>query len=152
MSRIDQLGDNLENLPSIINEYQEALEQAESHLSIKGKNLEKANIEQPSWHSYYDQLRIELHSILKFVESKMNSTRGRLFRSYTENYGRDLSDRAKDKYIDNEQAFLDMYELYLEIKEMYDKYQSVVDAFQARGYALNNITKLRVSALEDVMV
>jgi hypothetical protein len=45
-----------------------------------------------------------------------------------------------------------MLELYLEVKDLHDRYAAVVDAFRSRGFALNNITKIRVAALEDVTI
>jgi len=152
LSRIPDIGVKLENLPRVLDEYEKALDGVEDIIQIKGKTLEHANRENPTWQLYYDQKRIELHSIAKFIEGQISRVRGKLFRSYTESHQRELSDRAKDKYIDNEEAYLNIYELYLEVKEIYDKYQAVCDAFQSRGYALNNITKIRVASLEDAMI
>ena len=71
---------------------------------------------------------------------------------FTETYNRELSDRQKEKYIDNEEQYLSQYEIYLEIKDVYEQYEAVCNAFQSRGYALNNITKIRVASLEDVII
>lgn len=150
MSRVLDLGKNFERLPDVLDEFESELDGVEKSIAIEGKRLEAANREQSVWLHYYDQKRIELHTLVKYMELQVSKVRGKLFRSYTEAHQRELSDRAKDKYIDNEQSYLDMYEIYLEIKELYDKYQSVVDAFQQRGYSLNNITKIRVASLEDV--
>lgn len=152
MSRLVDIGKNLEKLPDVINEYEQYLVGVEDIIKIQGKTIERANLENPAWQLNYDQKRIELHTILKYIEGQVSRIRGKLFRSYTESHQRELSDRAKDKYIDNEEAYLDMYEIYLEIKEIYDKYQAVCDAFQTRGYALNNIVKIRVVSLEDVTI
>lgn len=152
MSLIPELGKGMSNLPAIIERYEADLQHAEATLSLEGKRLEAANKEQPAWQSYYDQRRIELYTLVKFIDAEVNRIRGTLFRSYTENYSRELTDRAKDKYIDHEQAYLDILELYLEVKELYDKYDSLVDAFRTRGFALNNITKIRVAAMEDVIL
>lgn len=152
MSRIEDLGIKLEKLPDVLAEYDAELEKAEERIDIKGKNLEKANREQPAWLHYYDQRRIELKTLNNYFEMKVKKVRGKLYRSYTEKSMIELTDRAKDKYIDNEVAYLDMYEVYLEINEMYEKYCAVVTAFQQRGYSLNNITKVRVASLEDAEI
>ena len=131
MSRIDDLGENYEKLPDLIDEYQTALDQAEGNIQISGKRIDLANIEQASWLAYYDE---------------------RLFRQLTENNARDLSDRAKDKYIDSEPAYLEMYSIYLEIHEMYEQFIAIVDAFKARGFALNNLVKLKVAAVEETVL
>lgn len=152
MSRIPDLGEGYKNLASVLADYDAALEEADSILNLDGKNLEQANKENPSWQAYYDQKRIELKTLVDYMEMQVNRVRGRLFKSYTETYPRDISDRVKDKYIDNEEAFLTTNEIYLEVREMYNRYQAIVDGFTSRGYALNNITKIRVSALEDVVL
>lgn len=151
-SRIGDIKQDKAKLVQVLAEYEEALSDVENILRIQGKKLEHANRENPTWQLYFDQRRIELKTLLKYYESEVNRVRGRLFVNFTEKSNIDLSDRAKEKYIDNEKGYLDVYEIYLEIEEMYNKYQAVVDAFTSRGYALNNITKIRVAALEDSVV
>ena len=152
MSLLERLGKDYKNLPAILEEYEKGLQHVEENLTIKGKRLEAANVEQPSWHLYYESRRAELQTLVKFFDGKLSAIRGQLFKKYTEGYNRELSDRQKDKYIDNEEKYLNQLEIYLEIKEVYEKYQAVCDAFQSRGYALNNITKIRVASLEDVTI
>lgn len=160
MSRIPDLGDNkatdlnvrFKNLPTILGDYRNDLDTAENDLTIEGKSLEKANRENPSRQYYYHQRFVELGILTKYFEREVERVRGKLFKGLTENNNRDLSDRAKDKYIDNEQAYLDMNEFYLEVKEVKDMYEAIIEAFRNRGYALNNITKTRVAQLEDVLL
>jgi hypothetical protein len=149
-SNIGDISIDLNKLPELLERYENELIDAEEHLKIKGKNLEQANIEQAAWQSYYDQRRIELHTLVKYFDARVQKTRGRLYKNYTEVHSHVLSDRMKDKYVDNEDAFLTMYEMYLEVKELDDKYTAIVDAFRSRGFALRNIVQLRVAALEDV--
>ena len=152
MSRISDLGDNFRNLDSVLSSYDKALDEADEILSLKGKTLEQANKENPAWQVYYDQKRVELKTLVDYLELQVQRVRSRLFKNLTQASQHDLSDRAKDKYIDGEKTYLDAYEIYLEVKDMYDKYQAVVNGFTSRGYALNNITKIRVAALEDVVL
>ncbi len=152
MSLIQRLGEDYKNLPDILEEYEKGLEEVEPRLIIKGKNLEAANAEQAGWQLYYESRRADLHALVKFFEAKTAASRGKLFKKYTETYNRTLSDRQKDKYIDNEEKYLTQLEIYLEIKEVYEKYEAVCDAFRSRGYALNNITKIRVASLESVNI
>lgn len=152
MSQIDLIKKDKAKLVSILFQYEDELKEVENNLRIKGKKLEEANRENAIWQHYYDQRKIELGTLRKYFEQEVARVRGTLFKTYTESNSRDLSDRAKDKYIDHEKAYLDTNELLLEVQEMYEKYESVVDAFRSRGYALNNITKLRCASLEDVMM
>jgi hypothetical protein len=133
-------------------EYEKEISEFEEHIRIIGKTLEHANRENPSWQLYYDQKRIELNILVKYCEMKIASVRGQLFKSYTDSFQRELSDRAKDKYIDAEPQYLNWVKILLAVKEIHDKYLSVCNAFQTRGYSLNNITKARTTGLEDVII
>jgi len=152
MSLIAEVGSQFEHLPDVIEKYTSELEYFENNLKIEGKNLERANIEQAPWLSYYDQRRIELRSLSKYLEYKMESVRGRLWKSYTETYNRELGPKDKEQYINNEPEFLSYVELYLEVDELAKKYEAIVDAFKARGFSLRNITELRIHSLSDVEV
>lgn len=160
MSKIQDLGDKkatdlkerFKNLPSILATYDDELKNSEQELAIKGKSLENANKENPSLYAYYDQRRLELKTLVDYMDNQVQRARGRLFRTFTENFNRDLSDRAKDKFIDNEQGYLDIYEIYLEVKDLQQQYESVVEAFKLRGYALKNITEIRVHQIENVVL
>ena len=155
MSLIPELG--MKNgiptlLPEITENYENELIEAKENLKIGGKTLERANLENPTWQLYYDQRRVELHTLVKYIEGLLAGVRGKLFRSYTETPSQILSDRAKDQYINNEPAYLTMLEILLEIKDIHERYQAVCDAYKSRGYALNNITKIRVASLEDAII
>lgn len=152
MSVIFDVADDLSNIPEILDKYEDALVGHENHLKIKGKNLESANVENPSWMAYYDQRKIELNSLARFIEMKLEQEKGKLWKAYTEAYSRELSARDKDQYISKDPAYLKVYQVLIIIEELLKKYSSVVDAFQNRGYALRNITSLRVASMEDVVL
>ena len=152
MSLLERLGKDYKNLPDILAEYEKGLEETESRIKIKGKNLEAANSEHAAWQLYYETRRAELSTLEKFFETRTLASRGKLFKKFTETYNRELSDRQKDHYINNEEAYLKQNEVYLEIREIYKKYEAVCDAYRTRGFALNNITKIRVARLEDVII
>lgn len=152
MSVIFDVADDLSNIPEILDKYEDALVGHENHLKIKGKNLESANVENPSWMAYYDQRKIELHSLARFIEMKLEQEKGKLWKAYTEAYSRELSARDKDQYISKDPSYLKVYQVLIIIEELLKKYSSVVDAFQNRGYALRNITSLRVASMEDVVL
>lgn len=150
MSIILKLGEKYSKLPDLLSQYEDDLEDVTDILEIKGKRLEAANVENSPWQHYYDQRKIELYTLMKYFEMEEVRVRGKLFRSYKEGHSRDLNEREIAKYIDAEEAYLTVHQLYLEVQELYKKYDAVVNAFTARGYSLNNITKIRCNALEDV--
>jgi hypothetical protein len=154
MNILDRIADNLELLPEIIEEYETLIDEEEvaKRLRIKGKVLETANTEQSGWQYYYETRKAEVHSLVKWLEAKLAAVRGKHFKKYTEHYSRELSDRQKDKYIDNEKEVLAQLEVYLQAKELYEKYEAVCDAFKSRGFALRNITEIRIRSLEDTII
>lgn len=152
MNLITAMGKDGQHLPAIVEQYEEDLCDAEKHISIKGKTLETANIEHASWMSYYDQKRVELSTLMKHLEREVERVRGKLWQQYTEVYNRDLNTRDKENYINNEQAYLTKHEQFLIVAEIHNKYASLVEAFRSRGYALNNIVKLRTSAIENEII
>lgn len=149
MSIIIKLGENNEKLIPLLDEYEADLAEAKLHLGIKGKTIEKALIENPTWQHYYDQKRIELYTLKKHFENEIARVRGKLFRRFKENHSRELNEREIAKYTDSEKEFLTMSALFHEVQEVYMQYESVVEAFRSRGFALNNITKIRVVSMEE---
>lgn len=148
MSVISRLGSSNENLPDLLANYESELDAVEARIRVRGKSLNELMIEQAEWLLHYDTRRAELGTLVKHFEAQVDRVRGRLYKSYTEKYSRELSDRQKDRYIEQEEAFLSMNSLLLEVKELHTKYQAVVDAFIARGYGLKNLLDVRIHQLE----
>lgn len=151
MSIKEDLGPEYKNLGKMLEPYIMDLENKDAALGIKGKTIELANREQPQHLAYYDERRVELHTLVKFFEAEIARVRSKLLKGM-EQYPRELTDRMKDKYIDDDEAYLAVIEKYLAVKEVYGLYDSLVECFRARGFALNNITKIRVASLEDVIL
>lgn len=151
MSIRDDLGENYKNLGTVLAPYIQALDEKDQNLKIEGKLLEHANREQASWISFYDERRMELATYLKFFEMEIGRVRAECLKAM-EKYPRELSDRAKDKYIDGNEKYLAVYEQYLAVKELHGLFESAVESFKQRGFALRNITNIRCAALEDVVI
>ena len=152
MSGFKSLEKDFSNLNEILRPYIEALEGVAENIAIEGKTLEKANLEQPVWHAYYDERRVELKSLSEFIKMQVQRFRAIQTKKYTENYSYDLPERTKEKYIDKDDAYLDVNETYLEVYELYTKFDSIVEAYKSRGFALRNITNARVAALQDTVL
>lgn len=150
MSKISELGEGYKNLPNILKIYDENLDEAESHLKIAGKKLEASNKENSAWLYYYDQRRVELHSLVKFFKAEESRVRGNLYKSYKENYKVALGERDIIRYVDSEPEYLKIHNFLIEVEETYEMYRAVVDAFISRNYSLSAITKARIASLENV--
>lgn len=154
MNGLDVITKNIDKLPDVIAYYEDLIDEEEiaKHLAIKGKRLEVANTEQASWVFFYETKRAEVYAMVKWLETKLAALRGKHFKTYTEHYSRELNDRQKDKYIDNEPTVLAQMEIYLRVKELHEKLEAVCEAFKARGFALRNITEVRIRSLEDTTI
>lgn len=149
MSMISDLGKNLENLPNMLIDFDEILIGYENNIQVKGKTLEMALKEQASWYSYYNQNRLELNTIISYLESKLKRIKSNFYIQYNEHYNPKLGERAIEKYIDSEQDVQNMQDLILECQNLLDKYDMILDAFNRRGFVLNNITACRVNEIHD---
>jgi len=152
MTIISEIGEKYEKLARVLSEYDKELDLVEDRLSLKNTTLERANMENPTWLNFYDQKKVELKVLNDFMDMKLNAIRGRLFMRYKEDHQRTLNASEINQYINNEEGYTELFEISLEVQEVYEKYKQVIEAFKARGYALNNITKIRVAALEDVIL
>ncbi|MGI0076430.1 MAG: hypothetical protein ACREAU_03385 [Nitrosopumilaceae archaeon] len=153
MSRVLQLRVLIDRDPEkildLIKDYQAELAVVHNDIEISGKTLEAANKEQASLLYFYDSRRVELDTIVKLLDAKVQAVRGRLYKSYTETYTRTLGERAKDKYIDQEPEFWKFFQIYLEVQELHLKYKSIVEVFLNRGFSLANITKARIASVHN---
>lgn len=140
------------NLPNFIEKIEDALNGWQDNIKIDGKNIEYANVEQPSWIAYYDQLAVEVYYNLEYLDMTVKRVRAERMKFIKENSSVDYTDSAIQKLIDGDKEYIKYYEMYLIIKELYDKCKSIVEAFKQRSYSLNNIVKIRERELENITI
>lgn len=119
------------------------------HLSLNGKNIEKANVEQAAYLAYYDEIRVDLKSLLSYYELKIKEVKAQSWKLLNDHKVAS-SDREKEILVNGNVTFLKVNRIYLEIKEMHDIVDGIVEQFKNRAYTLTNLTKIRVAALQDV--
>lgn len=141
-----------EKLPDLIASYEQDIIEAPPRLSIRGKIAAEAYKEQTAWPIYYGTRKAEVAKLLKYIEAQVGACRSRLYRKYTEQYSRDLGERARERYIDNEPEFLAYHELYLEVEELFDKLTAACEAFDRRGFYLRDWTSLAVASLQQEII
>lgn len=152
MTGLELLKQDLNNIPIIVEKYTEEYQRFKDELKLKGRSLQKANTEQPGLLSFYDEKRIELRSIVTYLEIQRDREYGKLWAQYTENYSRDLSVKDKEHYIKYETSYVTLRKLILEVDEIYQLFESAVESFKARGYALNNLTRLVAAEAQDYLL
>jgi hypothetical protein len=152
LESIEALRESLTNLPDVLVLYNIDEVEVESRIRIKGKTIERANIEQASYYYEYARKRAELAAIVKFMEGQLDSAHGSVWREYTEGFNVDLDWRDKTQYTKSDNRYVKQLSLFLAVKERYDQYDEIVKAFETRGYALNNVTRLKIAEASDYMI
>jgi hypothetical protein len=139
---------NLGELPGAIAYYETELQDARIETSIKG-NLESNSRLMPGIVEHrFNQLQ-EVEAILEFLNIQLRKKRSEMFRKYTENYNRTLSDRSADKYVDGDDEVIEWQVLVNEFAMIRNKYLGIMKAIDTKQWQITNIVKLRVAGMDD---
>lgn len=141
---------DFKNLVSILDRYDEKLKDWKTHLKIDGKNIESANIEQASWLAYYDEIKIELKTLVDFMDMKIKEIRGKVTNMILNKSSEIHNEKTRERLIDCDPDYIKMYQISLEVKEIYSLADSIVNQFIQRGYILTNLVRIRTSDIQDV--
>ena len=138
------------NIDKILEAYKKEIKDWKSHLIIDGKNIEIANIEQMGHLAFYDEIKVELKSLLDFFDMKVKQVRGEVLSYIIKNSRLDLQLQARERMVDSDPKYLQIYETYLHVKELYNLVDSIVTNFRDRAWALDRLVKIRIAALQDI--
>lgn len=153
MAILEDLQDDLSNLNDIVRAYNSALDaDFKNEISLFKKTIEFCNQEQPSHYSYYDQIRVETESLYELLEIKCREVKAKAINIILRDASKSYGERIIEKMIEDNPKFIEIQKKCLTCKELYLKARSRVESFEQRGYALNNITKLRVAAVSESFV
>lgn len=152
MSVLSLLESNLSNFQKIIEHFENELEKAEQHLTLKNKSLHDANVEQPAYYVFYSQLHEEVKTLERFIENRMLNKKGKLWRDFKEHHSIQLSSTDITNYIEGDKDYAKLHTYSLIIGELVGNYASVVKAFEQRGYALKNLTLMRVHEIQQAIL
>ncbi len=141
-----------EKIPQKILEIEKKIENWRDDVSLDGKNLQSAVVEQPSLLAYYDQVAVEAGYYVDLMEMMVKKVRAERIKFIRDNFARDYTDSAIQKAVDGDPQYIKVYEIYIEVKEVYDKCKSIVEAFKQRSYSLNNLVKIHENELENITI
>ena len=146
------LGKNYEKLPAILDAYQVDYEECISNQNIAGKTLGQVCTENSSWGSYYAERASELKHLHEYMEMRLSETTGKLYQGFKKGSNIALGEREILHYIKSDPIYIKSHIAMLEVREMLDKFNAAVQTFKNIGYAMNNLTALKVAGLEDTML
>lgn len=133
--------------------YLAELERAHKSIDISGTLL-RANQSQPGYVAYYDSMHTDLDAILEYIQQRHRIARATALRRLAENPPTDIKLSAADIKLlaetDPDVVLLD--EIMSEVRYVYKQFSSLLKALDQRGYTLNNITKIRIAGMEEVVV
>lgn len=147
----NKIVENVSNIPAMIDHYDLQLTNCAIEVKIRG-SLEINLARLPGQvEARFAELQ-EIEAILNYLNIELRKLRRIYFQKYTENYNKALTSRDVDKYVDGEQAVCDFEMLINEVALLRNRYLAVHKAFEAKGFVMNNITKLRCAGLENISV
>jgi len=135
---------------TIINEYEKKLYGWKNNLSLDNKNIERVNIEQSSWLAYYDEIKVNLKTMVEYLEYLLKNQKAQDIRVLMRTSEKSLTDRMLDKLAEDSQDYKDIFMVYLEVKELYLIADSIVNQLYQRGYSINNIVKIREKEMQGI--
>lgn len=151
MSILSELDtENFSNIVEILNNYDEKLKNWKKHLVLEDKNIEKANIEQISYLAYYDEIKVELKTLLDFFDMKVKEIRGKVLTLILNKSRLDVQEKSRERMIDSDPQYIKIYQIYLEIKEVYSLADSIVQQFRDRAFALDKLVKIHIAGIQDI--
>lgn len=142
----------LAQIPALLDSILGKIQDWKSDLKIRDKNIEAANIEQPSLIAYYDQVAVELHAVVKYLDMVEKEVRGSRMKTIKENMQREYSDTSIQRLIDADPEYIKVHSLLIEVEEVYESVKSIVKSFEQRSYSLNNIVRIREKELENITI
>lgn len=148
MGWYSEVSKDISKIADAMDYYEAELTSARKEVQVSGL-VERAAAQMPGIIEHrYSQLQ-EIEAILHFLNIELRKLRSATFRKFLETYQRALSSRDAEKYVDGEQAIVDQEMLINEFALMRNKWLGVLKALDAKGFAVNNVIKLRTAGLED---
>lgn len=149
---LDLLKKDMSQIDNIINIYLEELHKADAIIGLSNKRIDIANSEQSGWSNYYSGQTVEVKYLKEYMQLKLEEVHGNLWVKYTDKMQKILTQKDKEQYIKRDPEYLEICEQYLKIEELYDQFKRIDSSFANRGYALNNLTRLITSDVNDWII
>lgn len=135
-------------MPGFISYYESELTAAKNECRISG-NVERGLTHLPGLVEHrFNQLQ-EIEAVLNYLNIQLRKIRRRHFQKYLENYGRALTSRDAEKYVDGEDEVIDYEVLINEVALLRNRWLGVMKGLDAKQWQLGHIVRLRVAGMED---
>lgn len=130
-------------------EYENKICGWEDNLAINQKLLERALVEHHGWAAYYDQIKVELWTLVKHFDLEINACAGNAYEVIKENSKLDHPEAGIKRMIAKHPDFIMLNRLKLEVEELHEKADSISKQFYQRGFTLKLYVKMIELDAED---
>lgn len=142
--------DDPTKLTAALAHFTEKVEEANQQLDIEqGQPLIDVSRQLPSLMAYYFTLLQEIDAILLHYENIYDHERAKSVLNFVKTSKIAITFPQADKIIDADQHLFELAQLKVDIKLVRDKFTTNVKCFEALGYQVGNITRLRVGGIID---
>jgi len=146
-----KIQESYNNILPFVEYFEKEYQDATKEVKLEGR-IEDNSARLPGEFEYrYRQLQ-EIEAVLEFLNIDLRRERSSLYKKYLENYKRQLTSRDIDKYIDGEAEIVELQILLNEVALIRNKFLALTKGFEAKGFQLNNIIRLRSAGIEDASI
>jgi len=145
---------NLNELVDGIVEYYEdsVFPEAQGDVDLKNKKLADANREQPQHSFKYGKHKAVLKAILKMADERKNQKFAQLIRKHAEGSNYALDNVSRKQWAEGDETLTPYINTQAKILYLFTEIDIICKAFEARGYALKNLTELRLHEMDDALI
>jgi hypothetical protein len=139
-----------EVIDGILNDYKKKLKDWKKDINLTGKNIQVANVEQASLLAYYDEVKVNLKSLVEHYEMRVKQIRSDTLRMIYTSAKYDYSSTERERIIDGDPKYIKYKGIYNRVVEMYTLAASITDQFKGRAYTIHNQIEILKAGLQDV--
>jgi len=141
----------IDDLPDLYARWDEIYEEGKSLTKVSGVLAVEA-AELPAHIGYYGEVWKEIHNIKRRVDSEVKKKRGELFRFYSTEYGKALSSRDVEQYINSDKEFYELSQNLHDVSYWEGKFDALLQGFSSKNWMIGHITKLELAGMDGIEI
>ena len=146
---LDEDSTDYSKVVELLPRYEQKIKEAEPIFKLDGRRLEEIMRTLPHYQANYDQAYQDMKSLEEWLNVVKDRINAKYWRKYNENYSRALSTKDIQSYIAGEKEIVQINQVLTEVGLIKSHLFSIVESVKQLGWMVGNITKLRVSEMQD---
>ena len=152
MSFVQKIINNLANIDQYLDKYNKQIDTHKDFFLVEGANLEFVCKRLPFIVAEFKASLAEIKSISDILEFRKETTEGEIWKKYIEGSKRHMAPKDIQMYTKQDESFILINEAILEIAFVKNKIVAILEALEVLHWQLNNIVKIRIASLEEVVL